>query len=513
MHSISSLISTARFLLYNKSLQTQLCRCITSATVNYSESKLTADRYNVTRGPYSSVSQDDIKTFQCILDTNRVVTDPSDLEPYNEDWLKTVTGQSKVMLKPRNTDEVSTIMQHCIKRNLAVCPQGGNTGLVGGSVPVFDEVIISTQLMNKVTSIDPLSGVLMCQAGCILENLNKSVSAHNLIMPLDLGAKGSCTIGGNLSTNAAGIRFLRYGSLRGSVLGIKAVLADGTVLDTMSAIRKDNTGYDLKQLFIGSEGTLGIITEVSLLAPIKPSSVNLAFFGADSFEDLTSMMKLAKHSLGEIVSAIEFLDADSINEVEAQLGFTNPISEHPFYLLVETSGSHANHDEEKLTLFVEKCLDSMLAKDGTIATDLSKIESIWSLRETIAEALKKRGYTYKYDISLPTDGMYDLVEIMRERTKGLCTVYGYGHLGDGNLHLNLVSKEYDHKIMDLIEPFVYEYTSGFKGSISAEHGLGFKKKDFIGLSKHATAIAVMKQLKDLFDPSGILNPYKTLPTS
>nr|XP_039266939.1 D-2-hydroxyglutarate dehydrogenase, mitochondrial-like [Styela clava] len=487
-------------------------RQISSSSTNLTLTKLTSELYDVKRGPYGLVSDKDIRIFESILGEQRVITDENVIESYNVDWLNTVRGQSKVLLKPKTTEEVSKILMHCNEQNLAVCPQSGNTGLVGGSVPVFDEIILSMQLMNEITSIDPLTGILQCQSGCILENLNTALASHNLTMPLDLGAKGSCLIGGNLSTNAAGIRFLRYGSLRGSVLGIEAVLADGRVMDFSSTIRKDNTGYDLKQLFIGSEGTLGVITGVSILAPVKPSCVNVAFFGADTFEDLLSLLKLAKTSLGEILSAIEFLDSSCMKEVGEQLGMPNPISEHPFYFLVETSGSNAAHDGDKLDLFVENCLESNFAKDGTLATDLSKIQSIWNLRENIAEALKCKGYTYKYDISLPTIKMYDIVNIMRKRMGDDCTVYGYGHLGDGNLHLNVVSKEYDANILAQIEPFVYDYTASLKGSISAEHGLGFKKKKYIGLNKSPEAISMMKNIKQLLDPKGILNPYTTLPS-
>lgn len=485
-------------------------RGITASRNVHRKVALTAEAYDVKRGLYNCLEESDLKHFRQML-PDRVVTDENELEPYNTDWLETVRGQSKVVLKPKTTEEVSNILKYCNERKLAVCPQGGNTGLVGGSVPVFDEVILSMKLMDNILDLDPIAGNMVCQAGCILEKLNLALESHNLIMPLDLGAKGSCHIGGNISTNAGGIRYLRYGSLRGSVVGLEAVLADGTVMDCMSTVRKDNTGYDMKQLFIGSEGTLGVVTAVSILTPVKPTSVNVAFFGVDSYNDLLSVMVMARKSLGEIVSAIEFLDAACMQEACAQLQLTNPILEHPFYFLVETSGCDASHDEEKLTAFAEKVLESNLAKDGTLATDLTKIQSIWALRENLAEALKRRGYTYKYDISLPTEKMYDIVEMMREKMKGVCTVYGYGHLGDGNLHLNLVTPEYDPNVASIISPLIFEWTASVKGSISAEHGLGFSKKNYIGMSKSAEAVNTMKIMKVMLDPNLILNPYKTLP--
>lgn len=214
-----------------------------------------------------------------MLGSNRVITELADIEPLNIDFLSAVRGQSQLLLKPKTTEEVSAILRHCNERKLAVCPQGGNTGLVGGSVPVFDEIILSTQSMDQVEHIDEVSGIVTCQAGCVLEKLEERVTDVGLCMPLDLGAKGSCHIGGNVSTNAGGLRLLRYGNLHGSVTGVEAVKADGTVLDLLSNFKKDNTGYHLKHLFIGSEGTLGVITKVAIACPTASSAINVAFVG------------------------------------------------------------------------------------------------------------------------------------------------------------------------------------------------------------------------------------------
>lgn len=207
------------------------------------------------------------------------MTDKSDLQSNNIDFMAAVRGYSQVLLKPRTTTEVSAILKYCNARKLAVCPQGGNTGLVGGSVPVFDEIILSTQLMNEIEHVDDVSGVLVCQAGCVLERLEERAAEHGLVMPIDLGAKGTCHIGGNVSTNAGGLRLLRYGNLHGNVLGVEAVKADGTILDLMSNFKKDNTGYHLKHLFIGSEGTLGVVTKVAIACPTASKAINVAFVG------------------------------------------------------------------------------------------------------------------------------------------------------------------------------------------------------------------------------------------
>nr|XP_061824086.1 D-2-hydroxyglutarate dehydrogenase, mitochondrial-like isoform X1 [Nerophis lumbriciformis]XP_061824087.1 D-2-hydroxyglutarate dehydrogenase, mitochondrial-like isoform X1 [Nerophis lumbriciformis]XP_061824089.1 D-2-hydroxyglutarate dehydrogenase, mitochondrial-like isoform X1 [Nerophis lumbriciformis]XP_061824090.1 D-2-hydroxyglutarate dehydrogenase, mitochondrial-like isoform X1 [Nerophis lumbriciformis] len=463
------------------------------------------------RLPFSRVNQEDLDFFRKIL-PGRTITDPDLLESCNVDWLKSVKGSSELLLRPQSTEEVSQILSYCNRRNLAVNTQGGNTGLVGGSVPVYDEIILSTALMNNILSFDGVSGVLTCQAGCVLENLSLYLEQRDHIMPLDLGAKGSCHIGGNVATNAGGLRLLRYGSLHGNVLGLEAVLADGQVLDCLATLRKDNTGYDLKQLFIGSEGTLGVITAVSVLCPRKPNSVNVLFLGCETFEDLLKTFQLCKGMLGEILSAFEFLDSECMRLLNSHLKLDNPISDCPFYIVIETSGSDARHDEEKLHNFLEEAMTSSLVTDGTVATEDSKTKALWSMRERVTEALTHDGFTYKYDVSLPVEKIYQLVTDMRVHLGGRAkSVVGYGHVGDGNLHLNITSPAQDPALLAAIEPFVYEWTSGCRGSVSAEHGLGLKKRNYVYYSKSSRAVALMAVIKATLDPKGILNPYKTLP--
>ncbi|NWV21931.1 D2HDH protein, partial [Origma solitaria] len=472
----------------------------------------TCERYAVRRLPFARLADGDVAFFERLM-PGRVLTGEEEVKPFNVDWLKSVRGCSQLVLKPQTTAEVSQVLRYCHERNLAVNPQGGNTGLVGGSVPVFDEIILSTALMNQIISFDKVSGILVCQAGCVLERLNEYLEEQGFIMPLDLGAKGSCHIGGNVATNAGGLRLLRYGSLRGTVLGLEVVLADGSALDCLTSLRKDNTGYDLKQLFIGSEGTLGVITAVSILCPQKPKAVNLAFLGCQSFAKVLETFTTCRAMLGEILSAYEFMDEKCMELVERHLKLSSPVADSPFYVLIETSGSNSAHDEEKLNNFLEQAMASGLVSDGTVATDDKKIKASL-LRERITEALTHEGYVYKYDISLPVGKLYDLVTDMRARLgQSAKNVVGYGHLGDGNLHLNITAESYSHSLLDAIEPFVYEWTARCSGSISAEHGLGFKKKHFIQYSKPGEAVALMQQFKAMLDPKGILNPYKTLPSA
>lgn len=465
---------------------------------------------------FSSVNLEDICHFKSILGEKYVIEDEDRLDDANTDWMRKYKGSSKLMLQPRTTEEVSQILKYCNSRRIAVVPQGGNTGLVGGSIPVFDEVIINTSLMHKIVSFDKVSGVLVCEAGCVLENLISFLDNEGFIMPLDLGAKGSCQIGGNVSTNAGGLRLVRYGSLHGNVLGLEAVLADGTVLDMLGTLRKDNTGYDLKHLFIGSEGSLGLITKVSILSPPKLSSVNLAFLACSDYSNCQKLLLEAKRKLGEILSAYEFLDVQSLDLVLKHLeGARNPLPPpmHNFYILIETTGSDESSDKEKLEAFLLHSLESGLISDGVLAQDIQQASSFWHIREGIPEALMKAGGVYKYDLSLPVEKMYDLVEEMRSRLGSAANVVGYGHLGDGNLHLNISIPQYDNTILAQIEPFVYEWTSKQHGSISAEHGLGHMKADKIHYSKSLETVQLMASIKKLMDPHGILNPYKVLPPS
>ncbi|RJE25995.1 D-lactate dehydrogenase [Aspergillus sclerotialis] len=492
------------------------------------EIKYTTNAYpNLNRNPsFAEITEEDVKFFKDLLGAQSAVIDgvttdaADDIEPFNSDWMRKYRGHTTLVLKPQNVDEVSKVLKYCNERKLAVVPQGGNTGLVGGSIPVFDEIVINTGRMNKIRSFDETSGVLVADAGVILEVADQYLAEREHLFPLDLGAKGSCHIGGNVATNAGGLRLLRYGSLHGNVLGLEAVLADGTVVDSLSTMRKNNTGYDLKQLFVGSEGTIGIVTGVSILCPPRPKAVNVAYFGVENYEKLTRAYKEAKGQLSEILSAFELMDGRTQQLVHQTTGNRYPLEgEYPFYCLVETSGSNAEHDMAKLEAFLENIMGEGIVADGVLAQDETQFQSIWRWREGITEALNHLGGTYKYDVSIPLPDLYQLVEDCRERltqmglvgddeSKPVHSVVGYGHMGDSNLHLNVAVRQYTKEVEKAIEPWVYKWIQKRYGSISAEHGLGLAKKEFIGYTQNETMVKLMKQLKDLYDPNGIMNPYK-----
>jgi len=284
----------------------------------------------------------DVSFFESTLGKLGVITDEAQLQQYNMDWTKKYKGNSKLVVRPKTTEEVSAILRYCNERKLAVVPQGGNTGLVGGSQPVFDEIVVSFARMNKILSFDESYGILTCEAGCILQDLHSYLNERGYLMPLDLGAKGSCQIGGNLATNAGGIHFIKYNSLHANCMGLQVVVANGTILDNMGNLRKDNTGYDLKHLFIGAEGTLGAITRCGILCPPLPKYRHLALVSCRSFSDVVQILRLAKRELSDILQAVEFMDENSMHTTITQLGFKYPFESkkmYPFYCLVEVAGN------------------------------------------------------------------------------------------------------------------------------------------------------------------------------
>ncbi|KAG5985038.1 hypothetical protein E4U55_001974 [Claviceps digitariae] len=495
-----------------------------SSTPASRAAKLTSETYpGLTRDPrFAQLTREHVAFFRELLGRESALVDDveADLEPFNEDWMHKYRGQCRLVLKPASTEHVSKILRYCNEHKLAVVPQGGNTGLVGGSIPVFDEIVIHMGRMNQIHSFDDMSGSLVLDAGCILEVADQYVAERGYIFPLDLGAKGSCHVGGNISTNAGGLRLLRYGSLHGTVLGLEVVLPDGTVMNDMCSLRKNNTGYDLKQLFIGAEGTLGIVTKVVVQCAQRSSAVNVALLGLESYEKALTAFRQAKHQLSEILSAFELMDGTSQRLVHQVRGGTKPLeADYPFYCLVETSGSNSDHDYAKLESFLEHVLSNDVIADGVVAQDATQIKTFWSWREGITECIGHWGGTYKYDVSIPLSDMYTIVRDVKARlldagllgetdSHPVVDVVGYGHMGDSNLHLNVCVRRYDKDVERTLEPYVYEWIQKRQGSISAEHGLGLAKKNYVGYSRDETMIGLMKQIKKLYDPVGIMNPYK-----
>ena len=439
----------------------------------------------------------------------------SDIERYVTDWFGR-KGFARIVARPESVQHLSAVLSFCNSKEISVNIIGGNTGLVGSCLSSSDEVAVSLEKLNRVLEIDTTSSIAVVESGVMLESLQNELSNHNMMTPYDLGSRGSCTIGGNISTNAGGNNFIRHGPLRGNVVGLEVVLASGEILDLMSKCRKDNTGYDLKQYFIGSEGTLGVITKAALYCPVQPRYKSVALLvGSDpSFANFVlSNLSRARSLLGETLTAFEFMDSQSIRLLP-ELPFTTP-GNNGFGLLIECSSSVAPIDLA-LESFLQKATESDSSVSGVVSSDITGMRKLWHFRDTVSSAIARVGPNLKYDLSLPPDQYYEIVDAVRGEFGSdprVEAVIGYGHVGDGNIHLNVALRQgesYTTPIGERISSFVFDRVKIAQGSISAEHGIGKDKVHALGYSKSAHAISIMHSVKRLFDPVGILNPARLL---
>lgn len=416
-----------------------------------------------------------------------------------------------LLLRPANTGQVADILKACHAAGQAVTPQGGMTGLVSAAAPLQGEIALSFERMKQVVEVDRFTSTMTVEAGVELQTIQEQADAHNLLFPLDLGARGSCTIGGNLSTNAGGNRVIRYGMTRDLVLGVEAVLADGTIINGLHKLRKNNTGYDLKQLFIGSEGTLGIITRAVLKLSPKPSSQVVAMCGVSSFAKVTELLLLAQTALGSNLSAFEVIWQNTYKLIDAHVPHaTVPLPDHhKFYVLIESMGANAGRDTELFLNTLHQASEQELVADVVIADSDTKIKNLWTVRDGAAEVYPGVGYMHTYDVSLNVGDMgYFGEEVERRlRKQWPNAILGlFGHIGDGNVHIiiHVGPDTRDHHLQ--IDEIIYGLIQELHGAVSAEHGIGLMKKPFLPYSKSEAEISLMKALKHTLDPSGILSP-------
>ncbi|KAJ2783095.1 D-lactate ferricytochrome c oxidoreductase [Coemansia javaensis] len=440
-------------------------------------------------------------------------------EPYNVDALKRYMGSVDVVLLPESTEQVSQILSYCHERRIGVVVQGGNTGTAGGALGRHDEVLLSLRRMNAVRDVDAVAGVLVADAGCVLEDLDAHVRQLGFIVPLDLGSRRQCMIGGNVSTSAGGLRYLRYGSMHGNVLGVEAVLPDGRVLDALSVLKKDASGYDIKQLFIGAEGTLGVVTAVSIALAPRPASSRVAVLGLGDFDKIHRAFVLARQHLGEIVSAFEFWER-RCNELTVEFcGHPDLLARpHAFYVMVETRGSVARHDAEKMEAFIAALRDADLVDESRELSDPDGMDAAWLFRSDMARAHMLSGCMYVYDFSLPPRHQYALLDATKNRLRSMAMYGGpddpvkdvtiFGHIGDDNIHLQVIARQYGGPVEAAVEPWIYTWVGSHGGSVAAEHGLGAHKGPFLKYAKSPAVIETMKSLKRLLDPRGIMGPGK-----
>jgi FAD/FMN-containing dehydrogenase len=457
----------------------------------------------------TAVETDLIERLRASLSDGAVLTGEDAAAAAVSPWTR--LGTPRAVLRPRSTDEVAMILRLAHAAGQPVTAWGGKTGLVEGC-RADGALALSLERMNKVEAIDVGAGVMTVQAGCVLQAACEAADAAGLMLPLDLGARGSATIGGNISTNAGGNRVIRYGMMRELVLGLEAVLADGTVVTSMNRLIKNNTGYDLKQLFIGSEGTLGIVTRAVLRLTPAPASQNVAFLGVSAFGQLPRLLRRLETELGGALTAFEVMWDDYYQLVTTEPARGRPIlaDRYPYYVLVEASGADPAQMEARLETVLAGALEAGEADDAVIAKTKAEGARIWALRDDVGQTGRNRPI-FTFDVSLGVADMEAYVAGLRQTLAArwpapTCVVFG--HLGDGNLHVIVGVGASDAATRHAVEEIVYRPLGPIGGSISAEHGIGLQKRDFLPLSRSATEIALMRTLKQALDPKGILNPGK-----
>lgn len=447
-----------------------------------------------------------------------VILDPAaqNLERHSHDFGVPANPNARILALayPRNTQQVSAILKYCNERRIAVQPQGGMTGLAGGGVPLGPCVVLSLERMRVIRDLDVNAGTITVEAGVVMETVQKAADAADLFFPLDLGGRGSCQIGGNVSTNAGGNRVLRFGMARDLVLGIEAVLADGTVINSLSKVIKNNTGYDLRQLFIGSEGTLGVITAVVLRLFPKPRSVSTGICALDDYAGILELLRRARLGFGAQLTAFEVMWPDFYQLGTVGLGRTPPLRIGAgAYVLIETMGQDPEKDQERYETVIGEALEAGVVKDAIIAKSGREATELWAVRDSPGEWQRTPHWPQLgFDVSVPTGEIAALMgEIDAElasRWPQLKTVY-FGHVADGNLHASVRMNGHSVPALE-IEDAVYGIVARRSGSISAEHGIGSLKREFLHYSRSPAELALMRAIKQAMDPNGILNPGKVI---
>ena len=465
--------------------------------------------------------------FRQICGAAHVLTheDPNtDLSAWERDWRKRAQGRALAVVRPANVQEVSEVVKACGKANVSIVPQGGNTGLAVGSIPddSGQQVVLSLQRMNKVRSLDAANLTMIAEAGCILQQVQTHVEQAGYLFPLSLAAEGSCTLGGNLGTNAGGTQVLRFGNTRELCLGLEVVTAQGDIWHGLSGLRKDNTGYDLRNLLIGSEGTLGIITAACMKLYPQPAAQLTAWAAVPSMEAAVSLLGLAHERLGSGLTGFEVMGQFALGLVEKhhpQLRV--PLfKETPWCVLLENSDHESEaHARAGFEGLMETALDKGWVTDAVVAESLAQAQGLWQIRESIPLAQATEGLNIKHDISIPVSRIPQFVAetdaLLQSKIPGIRLV-NFGHLGDGNLHYNVQAPAgadgpaFLKNNEDEVNTWVFDQVKAFNGSISAEHGIGSLKADKLTHYKDPTALAMMKAIKQALDPQNIMNPGRVI---
>jgi FAD/FMN-containing dehydrogenase len=462
-----------------------------------------------------------LANLKAVVGRSGFVEDASDLAPYLNDWRSLYHGRASLVLKPASSEEAAKIVQLCAAARVGIVPQGGNTGLVGGSVPdeSGNQIVVSMSRLNRIRAIEPEDFTITVEAGCILANVQQAAADAGRLFPLSLGAEGRCQIGGVISTNAGGIAVLHYGSMRDLVLGIEAVLPDGRIWNGLKRLRKDNTGYDLKHLFIGAEGTLGLVTAAVLKLFPKPRTRVTAFAALASAEAAVQLLARLRAQTGDTVTSFELMSRPAIDLATATIPkAADPLPGTPWCVLMEvTSSMEGSPQQGMLESALGEALEAGLILDATFAASETQAKRLWFLREAVPEA-QRAGPSVKHDISVPVSAIPEFLQ--RADAAVQAALPGtrpmpFGHVGDGNLHYNLLPPEgmsaekFGAQTADLMHA-VHDVVVQMGGSISAEHGLGQLRRDEILRYKPPVELELMRRIKATFDPLGIMNPGKVI---
>jgi FAD/FMN-containing dehydrogenase len=458
--------------------------------------------------------------FAGIVGDKYAITDPATLEPHLIEGRGIFHGLTAMLLRPGSVDEVAAILKLANETKTPLVPQGGNTGLVGGQIPFDGELILSLTRLDKIREVDPASNTMTCEAGVVLAKAQEAAASVDRLFPLSLGAEGSCTIGGNLSTNAGGTAALAYGVARELMLGVEVVLADGRVLNLLRKLKKDNTGYDLRHIFVGAEGTLGVITAAVLKLFPRPRAVETAFIGVPTPAAAVKLLHLAQTRASGTVTSFELIVRTVIEfAVKHGHGARDPLaSPYPWYVLMEVSSQHGEGLRDSIEQLLADASVQGLVEDATIAASLEQTRAFWHLRHILPEVQKPEGGSIKHDVSVPVASVPDFLAEASAAVEQLIPgsrPVPFGHLGDGNVHFNVSqpvgadSAQFLKRwgeVSALVDKIVLKY----QGSISAEHGIGKLKRDTLPKVKDPLALELMRGLKRMLDPNGILNPGKVL---
>ena len=466
------------------------------------------------------VAADLLARFIAIVGEKYAVTDPAEQEKYLVEGRNLYRGTSPAILRPGSVAEVAAILSLANETGTPIVPQGGNTGLVGGQIPHGGELVLALTRLDRIREVDAASSTMTCEAGVVLVKAQQAAAEADRLFPLSLGAEGSCTIGGNLSTNAGGTGALAYGVARDLVLGLEVVLADGRVLNVLNKLKKDNTGYDLRNLFIGAEGTLGIITAAVLKLFPRPRSVETAFVAVPSPRAALDLLNMAQERTGGAVTTCELIKRIAIEfAVKHGPDCRDPLDEpHPWYVLMELSSSEDHGLRETLESVLEAGIEAGLIENATVAESLSQRQSLWRLRELLPELQKPEGGSIKHDVSVPLAHVPDFLAEADAAVAALipgARPVPFGHLGDGNIHYNITQPVGADRAAYLarwydVNAAVHAVVKKYGGSISAEHGIGVMKRKLLPEVKDPVALDVMRMLKKTLDPNAILNPGKVL---